>query len=143
MDVAARPPSARNVVVESAQWDSSLVGASVALPSSDQRGVPIPGTQHILLSFSCTECVKPGVLEAAVRGANLPVVLITRGPLKEVPPALLDPSFPASLVLDQEAVYVPASFLDKAPQLALVNNGKIVEVPGKDETAEMFLRRAR
>jgi len=133
----------RHVVVESAQWDQSLVGATVTVPSSDQRGIRIPGAKYILLSFSCSGCVKPGVLEEAVRSANLPVVLVCRGPLRQVPAALLESSFPAWLVLDQEAHHVPASFLDKAPQLALVNSGKIVEVPGKDETAEMFLRRAR
>lgn len=60
-----------HMVVESAQWDSSLVGASASLPSSDVRGAPIPTAKHVLLSFSCAECVKPGVLEAAVRSANL------------------------------------------------------------------------
>lgn len=87
--------------------------------------------------------MKPGVLEAAVRSAQLPVVLITRGPLSAVPSALIAPGFPAWLVLDSEAQYVPASFLDKAPQFALVLSGKIVEVPGKDETGEEFLRRLR
>ncbi len=132
-----------HVVVESAQWDSSLVGASASLPWSDVRGAPISAVKYVLLSFSCAECVKPSVLEAAVRSANLPVVLVTRGPPQQVPAALLDSSFPAGLVVDREARYVPARFLDKAPQLALVSSGKIVDVPGKDETAEMFLRRVR
>lgn len=132
-----------HVVVESAQWDPGLAGASVRLPSSDVRGAPLPKTKHILLSFSCGECVKPGVLEAAVRFANLPVVLVTRGPLQQVHASLRDSSFPAWLVLDPDALHVPAAFLDKAPQLALVNNGKIIEVPGRDETAETFLRRVR
>ncbi|GIV02712.1 MAG: hypothetical protein KatS3mg015_1542 [Fimbriimonadales bacterium] len=109
----------------------------------DARGVRLPSDDLILISFSCASCVKPAEIERAVRTASLPVVLVTRGPGAQVPPALWKPDFPAWLVVDEKARSVPARFLDRAPQLAHVKSGRIQEVPGTHELAEDFLRRLK
>ncbi len=113
------------------------------MPAHSARALAVTITFATTTGSTRPAIVSSTVRELGVRTASLPVVLVTRGPGAQVPPALWKPDFPAWLVVDEKARSVPARFLDRAPQLAHVKSGRIQEVPGTHELAEDFLRRLK